>query len=317
MSPPNAPEDGSPGSSPGEPIPARNLPVIVNRSGGTASRAGEALQDELVSAFAAAGSSVSPQLVEGRQVQATVRAHATALRIVVGGGDGTIGSAAGLAAEHGFELAILPLGTRNHFARQLGVPLDLEEAAKLAAGGTAVPIDVGDCGGEAFINNVSVGAYVDLVRERQHTGLPKALASIVAALHILFHLRARRFSLVLDGERIEIVTAMLFVGNNRYEISEGHPGVRDSLTDGRMSVFALAPLSAWQVMGLAFRTLVGRPDMRRDFALDCTVRDMTIEGPGSALEIALDGERKTIPLPLNLRIRPRALRVVAGPQGGG
>jgi diacylglycerol kinase family enzyme len=287
------------------------LPVIVNRTGGTARRAGESLAGQLEAAFAEAGQEIALELVEGDGIPAALDRHAGAPRIAVGGGDGTLAAAAEAISRRGGELAILPLGTRNHFAAQAGVPPDLGEAAKLAAAGTARLVDLGDAGGRAFINNFSAGAYVDLVRAREASPLPKLLATVPAAWRTLRKLRSRRFELTIDGAPHPVDTPLLFIGNNRYQVPEGKPGERASLDDGLLSAYAVAPLSKAALVAMALRTIVARPRMHSDFALNRVAAEISIEGPGGTLEAALDGECVRFDLPLAIRIRPRALAVVA------
>lgn len=286
------------------------LPIIVNRSGGTASAKGDALGDAIEQAFADAGQSIALELVEGKDIAAAVERHRGAPRLVVGGGDGTLGSAAGILAASGSELAVLPLGTRNHFARQLGIPLDLAEAAKLAAQGRATAVDLGEAGDRTFINNASLGAYAQLVRERERSALSKLPASIVAGWRVLRKLRPQSFDLEIDGKPQRLRSAMLFIGNNLYEVLEGRPNERAALDDGVLSLFALAPLTRGGVVRAAMRVMLGRPDRARDFALVTTAREIRIEGLGET-EIALDGERLRLPLSLVLKARPRSLKVVA------
>ncbi|HEX7710531.1 MAG TPA: diacylglycerol kinase family protein [Sphingomonadaceae bacterium] len=292
---------------------AAPLPVIVNTSGGTARRAGDELADMLKTAFRDAGREIVLELVEGRDIPAALERHADAPRVAVGGGDGTLGGAAGAIARRGGELAVLPLGTRNHFAGQLGVPADLPAAAKLAAHGRARAADLGEANGRTFINNFSVGAYVDLVRAREHSRLPKLLATVPATWRTLRKLRSRPFELEVDGARRTIETPLLFVGNNRYKVRDGRPGEREALDDGLLDCYAVASLSRAALIATALRTLIARPRMHRDFVLDCTATELRIEGPGHALDAALDGERVRFDLPLAIRICPRALSVVAPP----
>lgn len=292
------------------------LPVIVNAGGGTAASAGDRLAGQLERAFAATGRPIALHLVDGKGLAAALERHAGAPRVVVGGGDGTLATAAGIVARNGGELAILPLGTRNHFARQLGIPLDYQAAARLAVTGPARLVDLGEAGGRVFINNFSAGAYVEVVRDREHSALPKAAATILASWRALRNLRSRRFDLVLDGKPFPVDTPLLVIGNNRYEVSEGHPGVRKALDDGQLSCYAVAPLSRAALVAAALRILVARPRMHRDFVLDRLAREVRIEGAGRQLEAALDGERTSFDLPLTIRILPRALAVVAPPDRG-
>jgi diacylglycerol kinase family enzyme len=297
-------------------MPAVPLPVIVNAAGGTASRTGEKLADQIEAAFATVNQPIALQLVDSGDLSEALARHAGAPRVAVGGGDGTLATAAEAVAAGNGELAILPLGTRNHFACQVGVPAELESAAKLAATGTARRVDFGQAGNRVFINNLSVGAYVDLVRVREASKLPKLLATVPATWRTLRKLRSRRFELALDGETCPVETPLLFVGNNRYEVEEGRLGERAALDDGMLSIYAVAPLSRTALIAAALRTFVARPRMHRDFALDQTAREVRIEGPGASLEVALDGERVRFDLPLTIRIVPRALAVVSPPVGG-
>jgi diacylglycerol kinase family enzyme len=287
------------------------LPVIVNSAGGAAGRAGDELADRIEAAFSAADQPIALELVDGDGLGDALARHAGARRIVVGGGDGTISTAAAASLDSETELAVLPLGTLNHFARQLGVPPDLEGAAKLATSGAARRVDLAAIGDRVFINNLSAGAYVELVRRREALRWPKFLATIPAAWRTLRKLRARTFELTLDGHAHSIRSPLLFIGNNRYEVEEGRPGERAALDDGLLSAYAVAPLPRRALVAAALRTLAGHPRMHRDFVLDRTAREVRIDGPGSSLEVALDGEPCRFDLPLTIRIRPRALAVVA------
>lgn len=288
---------------------AAPLPVIVNRAGGTARRAGTRLETQLHAAFEAVGQPITVELIEGEGLEAALRKHAASPRLVIGGGDGTLATAAHIVARNGGELALLPLGTRNHFARQLGIPLNLEKAAALAASGTARQVDLGDANGRTFINNASAGAYVDLVHERDRSPLPGAVGLAYGAVQALRKLRSRTFELAVDGEQRTVATPLLFIGNNRYQVPDGNPAQRASLTDGELSVFAVARLTRLSLLMASLRILVGKPRMHRDFALNRLAKEVIIHGTGS-IDITFDGEACRMPLPLALRIRPQALAVV-------
>jgi diacylglycerol kinase family enzyme len=292
------------------------LPVIVNAAGGAASKAGKGLRDQIESAFAATGQTFAVELVVGEGLEAALARHSGSGRVAVGGGDGTLATAAQALSRTDDELAILPLGTRNHFARQLGVPLDIAAAAKLAVEGRARRVDIGDAGGHTFINNLSTGAYVDLVRQRDASRLPKLLATVPAAWRTLRKLRSRHYELTVDGEAHRIETPLLFIGNNRYEVEEGRPTERAALDDGMLSIYAVAPLSRGALIAAALRALAGHPRMHRDFAFERTACEVRIAGPAASLDIALDGEPVRCGLPLTARIVPRALAVVSPPKNG-
>jgi diacylglycerol kinase family enzyme len=98
---------------------------------------------------------------------ARVTARGDAERIVAGGGDGTLNAVAAATIDSGKTLGVLPLGTLNHFAKDLGIPLDLEGAVGAIVAGHAVRVDVGEVNGHLFLNNASLGLYPRIVRERE------------------------------------------------------------------------------------------------------------------------------------------------------
>src|SRR5690606_19439238 len=155
-------------------------------------------------------------------------------------------------------------GTRNHLARQLGIPLDLGEAVDVAIGGQRRRIDLGVAGDNVFINNASFGIYTRFVRHRDDHAGPKWLGTIPAAWHVMRNMRSQHFALVVDGRRRAVVTPLLFVGNNHYSIEPGHIGERDALDDGLLSIYAVAARQAYQLVGFALRALVGLARPERD-----------------------------------------------------
>ena len=285
------------------------LPVVVNRSGGTAAALGDTLEAKLREAFGAAGRDIDLHLPDGPGMAAALARVAGAPVVAVGGGDGTQGQAAGVLAKAGSALAILPLGTRNHLARQLGIPLELEAAARVAVTGTRTRIDLARAGDRVFVNNASAGLYVRLVSAREAVGGPKWLATIPAALHVLRHLRERRVRLTIDGQEQIIKTPLLFVGNNRYSFAQGSVGERESVTGGKLSLYALAPKSAGQLVWFSLRAMLGRADLDRDFATLSEATKVVVGGQGTA-RIAFDGEVERVCLPLEFAILPGALEVL-------
>lgn len=294
------------------------IPVFVNAGGGTAASKGEKLRDELETAFAEAGAGIDLALLKGGELSDAVRERAGDPLVVVGGGDGTLGCAAQALVDHGgATLGILALGTHNHLAKELGIPADLKEAAKLIVARTTRRIDLARVNGRVFVNNASVGFYPLLVREREtrqdRHGLPKWLANIPAAREALRRLPQHRLHLELpDGAR-DVTTPMLFVGNNRYAMDAGNVGQREALDAGVMSLFAVSARSSGALVGVVLRTLIGRADEKRDFAAVGEAQRFTVDDGSSDREIALDGEVVELDMPLEFTIEPGALEVVAPP----
>src|SRR5215469_2096888 len=151
------------------------VPVLVNLEAGYVLHHGaEATLRHLAAAFAAAGIGARLQPLDGKALAAGVRLVAApdasgakpALVIVVGG-DGTIGGAAQELADSGIALGIVPLGTFNHLARDLRLPLDIDGAIGVIAGGRVAAIDLGEVNGRIFVNNSSIGLYPEMVRDRE------------------------------------------------------------------------------------------------------------------------------------------------------
>ncbi|MEO5586724.1 MAG: diacylglycerol kinase family protein [Novosphingobium sp.] len=290
------------------------LPVLINRSGGTAVALGARLEETVRAAFDVCGRDIVLELLDGSELADGVRRHLGASIVTVGGGDGTLGGAAQILTGTRTALAILPLGTRNHLARQLGVPLDLAEAAKVAATGERRRMDLGRAGKRIFVNNASIGLYPQLVTERDKRPGPKWLGTIPAAWQVLRTMRPHHYRLAVDGEVHPVRTPLLFVGNNRYSLEIGSLGERESLRDGELSLRAVRADGPLQLARFALKVLLGMASADAAFADLGEARSITIEnahGRGGDICVAIDGEVVRMALPLQLDILPSALGVVA------
>lgn len=294
------------------------IPVLINASGGTAKSAGEALRERVEAAFASADLRIALELLPGAEIAERARALVGAPIVVVGGGDGTLGSVAGELAGTDTALGILPLGTRNHLAGELGIPADLAAAAKLISERPLRRIDLARVNGRAFVNNASVGFYPAMIRFRDAGGVPggarlKKLAAVPAALAALKRLRHHRLRLRVEDHEQEVITPMLFVGNNRYMLEPSHVGERAALDDGTLSVFAIRDRGRRALITLALRTMLGRADPERDFCVVAETPELVVAGRSRAVSVAVDGEVIHLPMPLRFTVEPRALTVVAPP----
>ena len=288
------------------------VPVFVNAGGGTAASRGDKLEGELRAAFDAAGLAIDLHLIDGAQMPQAVKAVASQPLVVVGGGDGTLGCAAQAILDHGSAaLGILPLGTRNHLAREIGIPMDVAEAAKVIAGGHRRAIDLARVNGKVFVNNASIGLYPLMVRERDKRDAPKWLAALPAAQVALKRLPHHRLRIRMPGAAEQVVTPMLFIGNNRYDLEAGKVGKRASLDDGVLSVFAVARRGRLSLIAFALRTIAGRADPERDFAAIGEAAKLDISGGSRRVDIALDGEVMRLAMPLAFEALPKALTVIA------
>lgn len=297
---------------------ADTLTVLINRSGGAARSAGDALSGQVRSAFSEQGETVDIVLLDGAEMASAIRDRSSReRRLIVAGGDGTISCAAGVLAGTDTELAILPLGTLNHLARDAGIPSDLAAAAALAVHGTAHRIDTGRVGTRCFVNNASIGIYPAMVKEReslQEQGQSKRRASLPAAWRAFSGSRDMHLRIDTGHGPRPLVTPILFIGNNRYEVTAGSVGRRASLDKGELCVFSVRQQRrrlalAW----FALRALFGRSDRARDFVAEASCTEIRVAGDYRELDIALDGEVDRLPLPLQFTIWPKSLNLVMDP----
>jgi YegS/Rv2252/BmrU family lipid kinase len=289
--------------------------VLLNRGGG-AVRADPKVGDKVAEALRAAGLDPQVELIAGGDC--AVRARAVAERgdelLVVGGGDGTISAAASALVGTKTLLGILPLGTLNHFARDLGVPNDLAEAAKLIASKKSGQVDVAEMNDRIFINNSAIGLYplmvLDRDLQRRKLGRSKRLAMIVASFRTLARFGHQRLTLTVNDEKARVDTPLLFVGNNDYRLDLGAPGKRESVEDGVLSVFVMRKKTRRGFIAASLRALFNRekPD---DMVRLEHVERLRVTSKKSVLTVSLDGEVVGAETPLTYNIRKKALRVIA------
>jgi diacylglycerol kinase family enzyme len=263
--------------------------VINPRSGGDSPGAGEL-------AAAARRLGVAVHLLRpGEDPGEPARASGAEV-LGVAGGDGSLGAVAGVALETGAAFVCVPFGTRNHFARDVGLDRSDPLAALAAFSDGAVErrIDVGRVDGRLFLNNVSLGVYARLVHRRErHRRRNEALAGVRA----LAAVSRRRHTLhaVVNGEPVR--ARVVFVGNTAYELSLFTVGERERLDQGELFLWTAGGLlpTAWERRtGPRFRIETRRPHVRA----------------------AIDGEPTVLETPVELESLPRALRLLLPGEGG-
>jgi diacylglycerol kinase family enzyme len=230
--------------------------------------------------------------------------------LIVGGGDGTISSAAALLAGREIALGVLPLGTLNHCAKDVGIPLELDEALTVALGDTAERFDVGELNGRIFLNNSSLGLYPLIVRLRaQHPvrGMAKWAVAAWAALREIRRPREMIVRIEVEGAMTVHRTPIVMVSNNVYRAEGLDAASRDSLRQGLLAIYVVKRGARRHLRRLAWRVFRGRA--RADELEVLLAKATTIEAPAGQLEVALDGEVELFQPPLEYRIRPGALLV--------
>ncbi len=233
--------------------------------------------------------------------------------IVTGGGDGTISAFAQEMVGKNKTLGVLPLGTLNHFSKDLNIPQNLEEAVKIIAENHTKLIDAAEVNGQIFINNSSIGLYPQIVRRREQQqerlGRGKWSAAFWAAIAVLRRYPFLLVKLNVGGKQLIRKTPFVFIGNNEYEMDSFHIGGRRHLDAGKLSVYVLHRTGRMGLVRLALRLLFGKLRQAKDFETFCT-EAITIETHHKKLLVAFDGEVKQMETPLCYQIHPKALRVI-------
>ena len=292
----------------------KQITVIINGHAGAGHD--DAMAGDLRAKFAANGMAATIVLArDGKDLIAAARAAvARGVPMVAGGGgDGTQNAVAAQLVGTGIPYGVLPMGTLNHFAKDLGIPLDLDGAVRTIATGNPKQVDVGVVNEQVFLNNSSLGLYPDIVRDRekQQSRLgrgkwPAALWATFAALRRYPFLSVR---MQADDKRLARRTPFVFIGNNEYTMEGLAIGARSRLDAGTLSLYVAQRPGRLGLLRFAVRALIGGLKEERDFDV-LLAQDMTIETRHKHLHVAFDGEVEKMTTPLRYRIRPGALTVM-------
>ena len=290
--------------------------VILNARAGAAARSGN-LQAMIVELFRAVGLKAEIILVAGKDVNAAAKQavsghHET---IVAAGGDGTVSAvAAEVAGTKKKVLGVLPLGTLNHFAKDLHLPLDLEGAVRTIAERNIRSVDVGEVNGRVFINNSSLGIYPHIVHrrivEQMRLRIGKWPAFISASMRSFRRFPFLDLRVEFKGETLRRKTPFLFIGNNEYEMTGFRIGARKRIDAGKLCLYLTHRVGRWGLIRLAVRALLGHLSQQKDFEA-YLVDEAFVEAHRHLILVAADGEVRWMELPLHYRSRPGALRVIA------
>jgi YegS/Rv2252/BmrU family lipid kinase len=301
--------------------PARSargrISVITNQRAG--SGRAEQLLKQVGEGCRALGLDADVQAVQsGEQISdAAARAVRSGAGVVVAaGGDGTVSAVASCLVGTGIPLGVLPLGTLNHFAKDLSIPMEVDAALEVIARGSVREIDVAEVNGRVFINNSSLGLYPHIVRHRelqQQQGRSKWTALLTATLHVLQRDHPMWLQIEVDGRQMVRRTGFVFIGNNSYCMEGLEIGKRASLTSGCLSLSVTRTSHRLSLLRLALRALFGRLQEAEDFDL-VEATTVTVRTRRGHVRVAADGEVTVMESPLHYRTLPAALRVLAPPQ---
>jgi YegS/Rv2252/BmrU family lipid kinase len=292
------------------------IAVIINAGSGTKSD-NDALVKQIEERFAAHDITAEVHCAaDGEELLkfAAEMAESDIETIVAGGGDGTISAVATEVIKANKTLGVLPLGTLNHFSKDLKIPQLLEEAIALIAAGHATEIDVGEVNGRIFLNNSSIGLYPRIVHKRekqqQRLGRSKWYAAFWAAVAVLRRYSFLRIRLNIAGKNITRKTPFVFIGNNEYAMEGWHVGARPRLDTGKLSLYIVHRTWRLGLIILAIRSLLGILKQAKDLDVILTEEIEIFSKKDRSFLVAFDGEVTAMRTPLEYKIRPRALRVI-------
>lgn len=292
--------------------------VMLNANSGTA-LAGEVGAEQIVARFAELGHRISidadcdkpfeRRLLAARNSQARV--------LVAAGGDGTATALAKIAVETGRPLAVMPLGTANLLARDLNLPLTLDEWFAGLPSMVEREIDYGEVNGQIFLHKVVIGTVPGIAAVREKIRGNGTWAARFGFLTHFFRTlsRIRRFAVEVTpdaGDPLIHRVHAIAVANNDYEEGLGKVFARSRLDAGFLSLYIVRSLSPVDALRLGTEMLIG--NWRQDESLEIErVRAVTVRTRRRKVRAMIDGEVGMIDGPFEFRIHPRGLKVLAGP----
>jgi diacylglycerol kinase family enzyme len=298
---------------------SRRYHVLLNVNSGTAISLGltpQALEEQFAREGHTATIDSDTESPLSERIERALKSGADV--IVSAGGDGTATAVAAAVVGTQQAMAILPLGTANLLARDLKVPLKLDEAVTALAHMEPRQIDVGEVNGRIFLHKVVIGFVPAIAKGREQIrGRTDWGAKIGLVSYFLRRLsRARRIAVEIaprNGERRFEHVQSVAVANNGYDEGWGKIFARERLDAGSLRLYVLRHLNVADVLRLAAEMLLGR--WQQDEALEIEdVSAVTLRTRQKQIKAMIDGEVETLSVPLNFRIRPGVLTVLAPPE---
>lgn len=234
--------------------------------------------------------------------------------IIAGGGDGTLNAVASIVAKHDHVFGVLPLGTHNHFSKDIDVPLDLDDAVRALAGGEIRDLPVGEVNGKLFLNFASIGIHPEIVKhrdaQRKALGRRKFVAMFVASCKVLARFPLVRVRITADDRKpFSRITPSVVIGNNVHQLNVfgftgGHYDDR-----GTFSVFVARPHGRLSMIWLSVRALFGSLEKAEHFEAIAAKR-VTLEPNKEIARVSIDGEVLDMTPPLMFAMRDKPLKVL-------
>lgn len=233
--------------------------------------------------------------------------------ITASGGDGTINGVAALVRHSDSSLGVIPSGTFNHFAKDVGIPLGFEEAVLNLVNGEISNIDYGSVNEKIFLNNSSIGQYpiAVLVREvaRKSRKLNKKFAMALAVIRTSIANPLITISTDSKDHMAAIETPLVFIGNNYYDISPLNIGKRNNLTEGKLYAYVSKCKNIFCSLHVANLAFYNQLKLTSKFE-QATFTEGTINSKSKRLAVAVDGEIFRMKTPLHYKMNHEALKII-------
>lgn len=292
------------------------LLIVLNR--GSGKHGEDEARRTIEAALSDAGRAFSIHQVEDPSqldsLAATVVAEARACGgvVVAAGGDGTINTVAAATLGSGCPFGVLPLGTFNYFSRVHGIPSDVRAACQVLLGAQAFETQVGLVNDRVFLVNGSLGAYPELLEEReiakQRLGRSRWVAMAAGLRSLLRSHRHLRLDIDSQRGRRSVIAETLFVSNNRLQLARVGIAESESVEHGRLVAVVVRPAGVLGTLKLMLRALLGRLN-EADEVTSFDFERMTVRPRLRKrwVKVAKDGEVAVLPAPLTFRVAPSAL----------
>ena len=289
--------------------------VLINQKSGGVQKTGANAIADIATRTATKLGDIDLEIVEGEinVLLDAIEKHPSFDVVAAAGGDGT--QAAAAAALAGGDAALLPLpcGTINLLCRDLGIPLDIEEAIRIGFCSGVSKIDVGVVGDRVFLNNVVFGTYSELAEAREElrdaTTLDDVSFGVVSAANAIFQADAERFEVSVDDKTLEIDTNTIVVSNNEISHAEMLVPHRRCLDAGNLVIYLARAQDGADFARLLAAFARGEAAELDDLKI-LRGRRCRIHSGGAQFSYSIDGDPVVTEERVTLELRPRALRVM-------
>jgi diacylglycerol kinase family enzyme len=232
--------------------------------------------------------------------------------VIAAGGDGTVNAVANLCYRHQARMGVIPLGTFNYFAREIGAPSAPVEALQTALNGVETKVAIGLANDRVFLNNACTGLYATLIREREEAnsvwGRTRIVGAISAFFSLLRNIRYRKITLTKDKQQEFYKTYLLFVGHNRVQLESLGLDIADCKAQGLLGAVIMKPAGRFEILRMIARSVT--KNLHHERLIRFCHHDFTVTDTKKRIRLVIDGEIVKENSPVQFTFKPNALRVM-------